>query len=77
MQDSTDKKSPEPRVQQTRTGVLQSDAPNVVTLVRVCGNAFAVRRRGGGVEVRPLPRPAPKPAPRVAQVVQLGRPAHE
>lgn len=42
---------------------MKSAIENVVVLVRVCGRAFAVRRRGDAVQVRPLPTARKAPAP--------------
>jgi len=42
----------------------------VTALVRMLGNAFAITRRGGRLDIRQLPKPAPAPAG-VGQVVSL------
>ncbi|QWF19275.1 hypothetical protein [Lysobacter capsici] len=48
----------------------KKDAANVVELVRMAGNAFAVTHHEDGTEIRRLPPPRPAPEPgQVAKVV--------
>lgn len=43
------RKKPRPTAAEQRVaGLLVSDAPNVVTLVRICGNPFGLRRGEDG-----------------------------
>lgn len=49
------RKKPRPTAAEQRVAaLLRSDDPKVVTLVRVCGNWFGVRRDGAGVKVMRL-----------------------
>ena len=48
------KKPRQPSAEERLAKLLRSDDPKVVTLVRVCGNWFGVRRDGAGVKVMRL-----------------------
>lgn len=51
------KRKPRQTAAETRVaGLLVSDAPNVVTLVWVCGNPFGLRRDGDRIKILKLGR---------------------